>query len=90
MLVAHDNMIAHMLSNKRLNSIVSELFITDRKLNISLVPITQHYFYVPKHIRLNSTHTFIMEVLSKIKPQKIEFNHSSRFGYQVFISFTKN
>ena len=45
-----------MLSNKKLNPVVTELFIRGRKLNISLVFITQSYFAVPKNIRLNSTH----------------------------------
>ena len=75
MLVTFGNMIAHMLSNKRCNSIVSELFIRERKLNISLVLIIQYYFYVPKHIILNSTHSFIKEILNKIEPQQIEFHH---------------
>ena len=48
-------MIADMINNKKLNSIVTELFITGRKLNISLVFITQWYFKVPKDVRLNST-----------------------------------
>ena len=51
-------MIADMLNNKNLNPIVTELFIRDRKLNISFVFITQSYFAVPKDIRLNSTHFF--------------------------------
>ena len=45
-----------MLSNKKFNSVVTGLFIRVRKLNISLVFITQSYFKVPKHIRLNTTH----------------------------------
>ena len=49
-------MITGMLSNKKLNPIVSELFIRERKLNISLVCIIQSYFVVPKTITLNSTH----------------------------------
>ena len=55
-LTIFDNMIADMLNNKKLNPIVTELFIRCRKLNISLVFITQSYFAVPKNIRLNSTH----------------------------------
>ena len=55
-------MIAHMLSNKKLKPIVTELFISGRKLNISLVFITQSYFAVPKNIRLNSAHYFIMKI----------------------------
>ena len=65
MLIAFDDMIADMLSNKKLNPIVTELFIRDRKLNISLVFITQSYFVVPNNIRLNPTHYFIMEIPNK-------------------------
>ena len=64
-LIVFDNMIADMLSNKKLNPIVTELFIRDRKLNISLVFITQPYFVVPNNIRLNPTHYFIMEIPNK-------------------------
>ena len=46
-------MIADMLGNKKLNPIVTEVFIRGRKLNISLVFITQSYLAVPKNIRLN-------------------------------------
>ena len=46
-------MIANMLSNKTRQALVTELFIRGRKLNISLVFITQSYFDVPKNIRLN-------------------------------------
>ena len=55
-------MIADMVSNIKLNLIVTELFVRGRKLNISLVFITQSYFVVPKNIRLNSTHYFIMKI----------------------------
>ena len=56
-----DDVIADMLSNKKLNPIVTELFIRGTKLNISLVFITQSYLAVPKDIRLTSTHHFIMK-----------------------------
>ena len=52
-------MIAYMINNKKLNSIVTELFIRGRKLNIYLVFITQSYFKVPKDVKLNTTHIFI-------------------------------
>ena len=52
-LILFDDMIADMLINTKLNPIVTELFIRGRKLNISLVFITQSYFTVPKNIRLN-------------------------------------
>ena len=61
-----DDMIADMLSNKELNPIVIELFIRGRKLNISLVFITQSYFAVSKNIRLNSTHYLIMKIPTRI------------------------
>ena len=55
-LIVFDDMIADIIKNKKLNSIVTELFIRGRKLNISLVFITQSYFKVPKDVRLNTTH----------------------------------
>ena len=55
-LIVFDNMIADMIQNKKLISIVTELFIRGRKLNIFLVFITQSYFKVPKVVRLNTTH----------------------------------
>ena len=58
-------MIADMIHNKKLNSIVTKLFIRDRKLNISLVFITQSYFKVPKGVRLNTTHFFISQIPNK-------------------------
>ena len=57
-LTVFDDMDGDMLSNKKLNPVVTELFIRGSKLNISLVFITQYYFAVPKNIRLNSTHIF--------------------------------
>ena len=62
---AFDDMVADMLSNKNLNPIVTELFIRGRKLNISLVFLTQSYFAVPKNIRLNSTHYFVIKIPNK-------------------------
>ena len=50
------DMIADMINNKKLNPIVTELFVRTRKLNISIVFTTQSYFKVPKDVRLNSTH----------------------------------
>ena len=59
-----DDMIADMLINKKLNLVVTELFIRGRKLNFSLVFIIQSFFAVPKNIRLNSRHYFIMKILN--------------------------
>ena len=58
-------MIANVLSNKKLNPIVNELFVRNRKLNISLVFITQTYFTILKNIRINSTHYFIIKIPNK-------------------------
>ena len=54
-----------MINNKKLNPIVTEMFIRGRKLNISLAFITQSYFKVPKNVRLISTDFFIMKILNK-------------------------
>ena len=89
MLIAFDDMIADMLSNKKLNPIVTELFIRGRKLNISLVFITQSYFAVPKNIRLNSTHYFIMKIQSKQELQQTAFNHSSDIDFKDFMNLYK-
>ena len=69
------------LVTKKLIPIVTELFIRGRKLNISLVFITQSYFAVPKNIRLNSTHYFVMKIPSKRKLQQIAFNHASDIDF---------
>ena len=70
-LIVFDDMIADMTNNKKLNSIVTELFIRVRKLNISLVFITQSYFKIPKDVRLNSTYFFIMKIPNKRELQQI-------------------
>ena len=89
-LIVFDYMIADMNNNKKLNSIKTELFIRDRKLNISLVFIIQSYFKVPKDVRLNSTHFFIMKIPNEGELQQIELNHSSDIDFKDFIKFYKN
>ena len=74
-LIIFDDMIADMLSNRKLNPIVTVLFISGRKLNISLDFITQSYFTVPYNKRLNPAHYFIMKTPSKRKLHQITFNH---------------
>ena len=88
-LIVFDDMIADMLSNKKLNPIVTELFIRGRKLNISLVFTTQSYFTVPKNNRLNSTHYFLMKIPNKREPQQVAFNHSSDIDFQDLINLYK-
>ena len=84
-LIVFDDMIADMINNKKLNSIVTELFIRGRKLNISLVFITQSYFKVPKDVRLNSTHFFILKIPNKGELQQIAVNHSLDISSKDFI-----
>ena len=69
-----------MINNKKLNAVVTELFIRSRKQNISLVFITQSYFKIPKDVRLNTTHFFIMEIPNKRELQQIAINHLSEFS----------
>ena len=75
--IVFDDIIAAMIQNKKLNSIVTEFFIRGWKWNISLVLITQSYFRVPKDIRLNTTHFIITKILSKRELQQLGINHSS-------------
>ena len=75
-LILFDDMNADMISNK-LNPVVTELFVRGRKLGISIVFITQSYFKVPKDVRLNFTHFFIMKIPNKRELQQIALNHSS-------------
>ena len=75
-------MIVNMVSNRKLNPIVTELFIRGRKLNISLLFTTQSYFAVAKNIRLNSTYYSIMKIPNERQLQQIAFNHSSDIDFQ--------
>ena len=88
-LIVFEDMIADMLSNKKRDPIVTEWFIRGRKLNISLVFITQSYFAVLKNIRLYWTHYFFMEIPSKRELQQIAFNHSSDIDFQEFLNLHK-
>ena len=88
-LIVFDDMIADMINNNKLNSIVTELFIRGRKLNISIVFITQSYFKVPKDVRLNSRHFFIMKMPNKRELQQIALNHSSDINFKDFMNIYK-
>ena len=88
-LIVFDDMIADIINNKKLNPIVTELFIRGRKLNISVVFITQSYFKVPKDIRLNSMHFFIMKIPNKRELQQIDLNHSSDIDFKDFMKIYK-
>ena len=88
-LIVFDDMIADMINNKKLNPVVTELFIRGRKLNISIVFITQSYYKVPKNVRLNSTHFFIMKIPNKRELRQIALNHSSDIDFKDFIKIYK-
>ena len=88
-LIIFDDMIADMINNNKLNPIVTELFIRGRKLNISIVFIAQSYFKVPKDVRLNSTHFFIMKIPNKRELQQIALNHSSDIDFKDFMNIYK-
>ena len=83
MLIVFDDVITDM-THKKLNSIVTELFIRGRKLNISLVFITQSYFKVPKDVRLNISHFFIAKIPNKRELQHIAINNSSDISTKDF------
>ena len=78
-----------MINNNKLNLIVTELFIRGRKLNISIVFITQSYFKVSKDVRLNYTHFFIMKIPKKRELQEIALNHSSDIDFKDFMKTYK-
>ena len=83
-LLVFDDMIADMINNRKLNSVVTELCIRGRKLNISLVFITQSYFNIPKDVRLNTSHFFISKIPNKRELQQIAINHSSDINTKDF------
>ena len=82
-------MIADIINIKKLNSIVTELFIRGRILNISLIFITQPYFNVPKNVRLNTTHFFILKIPNQTELQQIVPNHLSDIDFKDFIKIYK-
>ena len=83
-LIVFDDMVVDIMKNKRFQSMLKELFIRCRKLNILLVFITQSDFSVPKDVRLNSTHYLIMKIINKRELQNIATNHSEDIDYQNF------
>ena len=88
-LIVFDDMIADMINNKKLNSIVTELFIEVENLIFLLFFFIQSYFKVPKDVRLNSTHIFIMKIPNKRELQQIGLNHSSDIVFKDFIKILK-
>ena len=89
-LVVFDNMIADIMTNKKFQAIIKELFIRCRKWNISLVFITRSYFRVPKNVRLNSTRYLIMKIHKRREIQKIAIDHSADIDYKNFLKIYRN
>ena len=88
-LIVIDDLIDDMTNNRKLNSIITELFIRDRKLNISLAFTTESYFKVLKDVRLNSAHFLIMKIPNKRELQQIALNNSSGISSKNFIKIYK-
>ena len=88
-LIVFDDMIADMINNKKLDLVVTELFIRDKKLNISIIFITQSYFKVPNEVRLNAKHFFVMKIPNKRELKQIVLNHTSGVGFKDFMKMYK-
>ena len=84
-LIVFDDMIADIMTNKKFQVMIKELFIRCRKLNISFVFITHFHFSVPKEVRLNSTHYLIMKIHNRRDLQQIAINHSADIDYKDFL-----
>ena len=84
-LIVFDDMIADIMANKKFQAIINELFIRWRKLNISLVFVTQSYFSVPKDIRLTATNYLVMKINNKKELQNITVSHSADIDYIDFV-----
>ena len=88
LIVFHD-MIADVINDKKVNTVVTELFIRNKKLNISIFLVTKTYFKVPKEVRLNTRHFFITKIPNKRELQQIVLNYSSDVDFIGFIKIYK-
>ena len=89
-LIVSDDLIADMIHNKKLNSIVTELFIRDRKLNISLVFIIQSYFKVPKDVRINTSHFLSQKLQTKENFNKLQQIIHQMLALKISLISTEN
>ena len=89
-LIVFDDMIGDIMTNKKFQVIIKELFIRCRKLNISLAFITQSYFKTPKEVRLNSTHYLIIKIHNKRELQNIASDNSADIDYKDFLKIYRN
>ena len=89
-LIVFDDMISQVMSNKKAQQVLKELFIRCRKLNISLCFLIQFYFSVPKDVRLNCTHSIIFKLNNKRELQNIAINHSADIYYKDFVKIYRD
>ena len=89
-LIIFDDMISHVLSDKKGQQILKDLFTRCRKLNISLCFLTQSYFSVPKDVRLNCTHYILFKLNNERELQNIAINHSGDIDYKDFIKIYRD
>ena len=88
-LIVFDDMIADIMNNKNFKAIIKELFIRCRKLNVSIVFITQSYFRTPKDARLSSTHYIIMKIQNKKELQSIAQENCGDIDIKDFLDMYK-
>ena len=88
-MILFTDMIADMVSNKKLILIVTEIFVRGKKLNIFLVFITQSYFAFPNNIRLNSTHYFVIKNSKQTTNLTNCIYHSSDTDFQDYMNLYK-
>ena len=89
-LIVFDDVIADVMTCKKFQTIIRNVFFICRKSNISLAFITQSYFSVSKTVRLNSTHYLIMKIHSRKQLQNIAFDHSAGIDYKDFVQIYRN
>ena len=87
--IIFDDMISHVISDKRAQQVLKDLFIRCRKLNISIRFLTQSYFSVPKDVRLNCTHYILFKLNNTIELRNIAINHGADIDYKDFIKIYK-
>ena len=84
-LIIFDDMISHVMSDKKAQQTLKDLFIRCRKLNISLCFLTQSCFSVPKDVRLNCTHYILFKLNNRRELKNIAISHSADIDYKDFI-----
>ena len=87
--IIFDDMISHVILDKRAQQVLKDLFIRCRKLNISIRLLTQSYFSVPKDVRLNCTHYILFKLNNTIELRNIAINHCADIDYKDFIKIYK-